>query len=259
MLQAMNTGHDGSLTTIHANSPRDALYRLDTMVAMANLNIPGAGDPPADRVGGQPHRPGVAHVRRHAQGDRHLRDHRAWKGKSSRCRTSSCSSGPGIGPDGKVCGRFRATGIRPKCSDDIAASGLRSAIGHVRTREGRGLRRVPMIIVLCHLHRDPRPRARGLLALRASGRSGGGGRAAQAAAARSSVGRQIPKKFRLAEADRAAEQCARAEQCRWARWVAVTAPLQRDITQAGLKFDGRHAAALVGLPRRSSVTSSFAS
>ena len=41
MLQAMNTGHDGSLTTIHANSPRDALSRLETMVAMANLNIPG--------------------------------------------------------------------------------------------------------------------------------------------------------------------------------------------------------------------------
>src|SRR3954464_14071874 len=40
MLQAMNTGHDGSLTTIHANSPRDALYRMDTMVAMTNLNIP---------------------------------------------------------------------------------------------------------------------------------------------------------------------------------------------------------------------------
>src|SRR5205085_2303335 len=40
MLQAMNTGHDGSLTTIHANTPRDALHRLDTMVAMANLNIP---------------------------------------------------------------------------------------------------------------------------------------------------------------------------------------------------------------------------
>ena len=40
MLQAMNTGHDGCLTTIHANTPRDALYRLDTMVAMANLNMP---------------------------------------------------------------------------------------------------------------------------------------------------------------------------------------------------------------------------
>src|SRR5690349_3937272 len=43
MLQAMNTGHDGSLTTIHANSPRDALHRLDTMVAMANLNLPEKG------------------------------------------------------------------------------------------------------------------------------------------------------------------------------------------------------------------------
>src|SRR5438045_9034108 len=40
MLQAMNTGHDGSLTSVHANRQRDALYRLDTMVAMANLNIP---------------------------------------------------------------------------------------------------------------------------------------------------------------------------------------------------------------------------
>src|SRR5204863_9941714 len=40
MLQAMNTGHDGSLTTVHANTARDALYRLDTMVAMSNLNIP---------------------------------------------------------------------------------------------------------------------------------------------------------------------------------------------------------------------------
>ncbi len=40
MLQAMNTGHDGSLTTIHANTPRDALGRLETMVAMASLNIP---------------------------------------------------------------------------------------------------------------------------------------------------------------------------------------------------------------------------
>jgi pilus assembly protein CpaF len=40
MLQAMNTGHDGSLTTIHANSPRDALARLETMVMMANLNLP---------------------------------------------------------------------------------------------------------------------------------------------------------------------------------------------------------------------------
>ncbi len=64
MLQAMNTGHDGSLTTVHANSPRDALHRLDTMVAMTNLNIPeravkqqiASADPrgrPAHPVGGR--------------------------------------------------------------------------------------------------------------------------------------------------------------------------------------------------------------
>ncbi len=55
MLQAMNTGHDGSLTTIHANSPRDALHRLDTMVAMANLNIPDKAVRAAGGLGG-PHR-----------------------------------------------------------------------------------------------------------------------------------------------------------------------------------------------------------
>ena len=50
MLQAMNTGHDGSLTTIHANSPRDALSRLETMVAMANLHIPEQRDSSPDRL-----------------------------------------------------------------------------------------------------------------------------------------------------------------------------------------------------------------
>ena len=76
MLQAMNTGHDGSLTTIHANTPRDALYRLDTMVAMANLNIP-------DRAIRQQVASAVdlivqvhAHGRRHAQDHADHRDHR---------------------------------------------------------------------------------------------------------------------------------------------------------------------------------------
>ena len=55
MLQAMNTGHDGSLTTIHANSPRDAVARLETMALMSNLNLPGQGPAPADCVGGRPH------------------------------------------------------------------------------------------------------------------------------------------------------------------------------------------------------------
>ena len=51
MLQAMNTGHDGSLTTLHANSPRDALSRLETMVLMAGVDLPHAGHPRAGRLG----------------------------------------------------------------------------------------------------------------------------------------------------------------------------------------------------------------
>ncbi len=49
MLQAMNTGHEGSLTTVHANTPRDALARIENMCSMANLNIPGAGHAAPDR------------------------------------------------------------------------------------------------------------------------------------------------------------------------------------------------------------------
>ena len=75
MLQAMNTGHDGSLTTIHANSPRDALYRLDTMVAMANLNLPERAVRQQIASARQPGHPGHAPVGRHAQGHRHHRDH----------------------------------------------------------------------------------------------------------------------------------------------------------------------------------------
>ena len=57
MLQAMNTGHDGSLSTVHANSPRDALARIETMVLMAGYDLPGPRDPPAGLLGARPDRP----------------------------------------------------------------------------------------------------------------------------------------------------------------------------------------------------------
>ena len=125
MLQAMNTGHDGSLTTIHANSPRDALYRLDTMVAMANLNIPekairqqvasavnvvvqltrlSDGTPPRHRDH-RDHRHGAG--RHHHAGHLPVRAHRRRR------------------PEGRVEGRFRATGIRPKCAQQLAPGRLR--------------------------------------------------------------------------------------------------------------------------------------
>ena len=123
MLQAMNTGHDGSLTTIHANSPRDALYRLDTMVAMANLNIP-------ERAVRQQIASAVniiVQVSRMADGTRKVTGVSEITGMEGDVITMQdifVFERTGIAPGGKVTGRFRATGIRPKCSDRIMASGM---------------------------------------------------------------------------------------------------------------------------------------
>ena len=91
MLQAMNTGHDGSLTTVHANSPRDALTRVETMISMGSVNLPESAMRQQIAVGDPDRRPAVAHERRHQEGHQHLGDHRAWKATSSRCRRSSLS------------------------------------------------------------------------------------------------------------------------------------------------------------------------
>ena len=76
MLQAMNTGHDGSLTTVHANTPRDALSRIETMIAMGAINLPERAMRQQIAVGDPDRHPAVAHERRHAQGHQHLGDHR---------------------------------------------------------------------------------------------------------------------------------------------------------------------------------------
>ena len=123
MLQAMNTGHDGSLTTIHANSARDALYRLDTMVAMANLNIP-------ERAVRQQIASAVnliIQISRLADGTRKVTSVTEITGMEGEVITMQdlfLFEKQGIGPDGKVTGRFRATGIRPKCAERLAASGM---------------------------------------------------------------------------------------------------------------------------------------
>ena len=135
MLQAMNTGHDGSLTTIHANTPRDALYRLDTMVAMANLNIP-------EKAIRQQIASAVnlivqvsAHGRRHAEGDGDLGDHRHG-GRGHHDAGHLPVRTHRYRQDGRVRGRFRATGIRPKCAERLASAGVHLASGHVRPRQG---------------------------------------------------------------------------------------------------------------------------
>jgi pilus assembly protein CpaF len=123
MLQAMNTGHDGGLTTIHANSPRDALYRLDTMVAMANLNIP-------ERAVRQQIAAAInllVQVTRLSDGTRKvtaITEVTGMEGDLVSTQDIFIFDRTGLRRDGKVCGRFRATGIRPRCSDRLQAFGV---------------------------------------------------------------------------------------------------------------------------------------
>ena len=123
MLQAMNTGHDGSLTTIHANSPRDALYRLDTMVAMANLNIP-------DRAVRQQIASAVnmlVQVSRMADGTRKVTAISEITGMEQDVITMQdifIFDRTGLNREGKVMGRFRATGVRPKCAEKLVTMGI---------------------------------------------------------------------------------------------------------------------------------------
>jgi pilus assembly protein CpaF len=124
MLQAMNTGHDGSLTTIHANTPRDALYRLDTMVAMANLNIP-------DRAVRQQTASAInliVQVSRMADGTRKVTSISEITGMEQDVITMQeiyRFERTGLTGEGKVTGRFRATGVRPKCAERLESMGIR--------------------------------------------------------------------------------------------------------------------------------------
>jgi pilus assembly protein CpaF len=146
MLQAMNTGHDGSLTTIHANSPRDALYRLDTMVAMANLNLPDKAI--RHQVASAINL--VIQVSRMADGTRrviNIAEITGMEGDVITMQDLFVFERTGMTPEGKVAGRFRATGIRPKASEQMAAAGIELprelfehtyAVGQSKEKEKRG-------------------------------------------------------------------------------------------------------------------------
>ncbi|MGA2734802.1 MAG: CpaF family protein [Syntrophobacteraceae bacterium] len=113
MLQAMNTGHDGSLTSIHANSPRDALMRVETMVAMAGFEIPTEFlrkyISSAINV--------VIQTARMADGTRKivsLQEITGMEGSVTSLQEIFVFEQTGVDTDGRVKGRFRATGIRPR-------------------------------------------------------------------------------------------------------------------------------------------------
>ena len=123
MLQAMNTGHDGSLTTIHANTPRDALSRLETMVAMANLNIPEG----AIRRQISAAIDVVVQVSRLSDGTRKLvsiAEITGMEGEVVTMQDIFIFRKRGVRETGEVIGAFVPTGIRPKFSERLVVTGI---------------------------------------------------------------------------------------------------------------------------------------
>ncbi|MBZ5526898.1 MAG: CpaF family protein [Acidobacteriia bacterium] len=123
MLQAMNTGHDGSLTTIHANSPRDAIARMETMAMMASLNLPenAIRRQIASAISI------VIQISRFSDGTRrvtHLTEITGMDDDIVSMQDVFVFQKQGITPEGKVTGTFTPTGIRPKFAEQLKASGI---------------------------------------------------------------------------------------------------------------------------------------
>jgi pilus assembly protein CpaF len=123
MLQAMNTGHDGSLTTIHANSPRDALARMETMAMMASLNLPEK----AIRKQIASAVTLILQVARFSDGTRrltHVTEITGMEGDVISMQDLFVFEKRGVSSDGRVVGIFTATGIRPKFAERLKAGGF---------------------------------------------------------------------------------------------------------------------------------------
>jgi pilus assembly protein CpaF len=123
MLQAMNTGHDGSLTTVHANTPRDALARLETMIQMTGMHL-------SDRAMRQQVASAinlVLQVARLSDGSRRvtsISEITGMEGETITMQEIFQFERSGVDSQGQVLGRFRATGIRPRFAERLKACGL---------------------------------------------------------------------------------------------------------------------------------------
>jgi pilus assembly protein CpaF len=123
MLQAMNTGHDGSLATVHANSPRDALARLETMAMMANLNLPEA----AIRKQIASALSLIVQVARFPDGTRrvtHVSEVTGMESDVISLQDLFLFERQGVSKDGRTVGTFFSNGIRPKFSERLKSVGF---------------------------------------------------------------------------------------------------------------------------------------
>ncbi len=123
MLQAMNTGHEGSMTTIHANTPRDAISRLESMVAMGNMNMPekSVRQQIASAI------TIIVQASRMSDGSRKVTSISEITGMEENVISMQeifAFNKKGIGPDGKVVGAFVPTRIRPRFLDKLRVAGI---------------------------------------------------------------------------------------------------------------------------------------
>src|SRR5450432_3969603 len=124
MLQAMNTGHDGSLTTIHANTPRDAVARLEVMVSLANANMQLTSI--RQQISSAVNL--FVQTARLSDGSRRvtgITEVTGMEGEVVTLQDIFVFEKRGVSPEGKVLGRFAATGIRPKFYEKLLAAGIR--------------------------------------------------------------------------------------------------------------------------------------
>jgi len=123
MLQAMNTGHDGSMTTVHANTPRDAIARIETMAAMSSVALPerSVRAQIASAVDL------IVQVARMSDGSRrvtHIAEITGTSGDTVSLQDIFIFEKQGLGAGGRVNGRFRATGVVPHFSEMLASAGF---------------------------------------------------------------------------------------------------------------------------------------
>jgi pilus assembly protein CpaF len=125
MLQAMNTGHDGSLTTVHANSPRECLQRVEVMVLMSGFELPvkAIRQQVASAINI------LVQVARLTDGSRKvvkISEIVGMEGDQIQLQDIFEFTQTGIGPDGRVVGQFRATGLRSRYFDRLVAAGVKA-------------------------------------------------------------------------------------------------------------------------------------
>ena len=128
MMQAMNTGHEGSISTVHANSPRDALARIENMILMANLDLPSRAI--REQIASALHL--IIQISRMSDGSRkvtHISEVSGMEGQVVTMQDIFKFEQQGLDSDGKVRGVFRSTGIRPRFAERFQSLGINLGAG----------------------------------------------------------------------------------------------------------------------------------